>query len=54
MVIYVGIAIMVIGILLFLITMFLNEKEEIAQIGFIVFCVGGFVTIAGAIVDWIC
>lgn len=53
MVIYVGIAVMVIGVLLFLIPMFLNKREELAQIGFIIFCVGGFVTTAGAIMDWI-
>lgn len=46
---YVGLFLFALGILLFMIPMVFNKWERLVAVGFIVFCVGCFVSIAGAI-----
>jgi len=50
-VVYIGIAIMAIGVTMFLIPMALDKWEALAKAGFIVFCVGIFITLIALLVS---
>lgn len=46
---YIGLVLLIIGVVLFLIPMALNKWEDMAEVGFLLFCIGAFCGVAGTI-----
>ena len=51
MLLYIGLFLMIIGVLLFLLIMAINKAEKLAGIGFLIFVLGGFVALIGGVIN---
>lgn len=50
---YIGLAIMIVGMFLFMLPFVINKWEPLITIGFLVFVLGGILTIISAYMSWI-